>query len=282
MLRAACTAALAVLVLATTGVAENYVVSGDMSSKLSYEIQQRISPDPGIRQMKLSCVIPKSSQSVTFEQEISGVKLEFVPPPQDRQEKIDRHGNRIITAVWEKPSGDATAKLTFEARTRTRLELLNTQSPFPLAAIPPDKTLFLQPTEQVQSQHSKITALSSKLIRDAATQFDAVQRAITWVINHLRYVNPPPKYDALFALKTGTGNCQNFSHLSAALLRAAGIPTRIVNGVTLDKAYHVARKEGPLTFKMAQGRHSWIEIWFPDLGWVPFDPQQTELFVSNR
>ncbi|MCP3955311.1 MAG: transglutaminase domain-containing protein [Desulfobacterales bacterium] len=282
MLRAACIAALAVLVLATTGVAENYVVSGDMSSKLSYEIQQRISPDPGIRQMKFSCVIPKSSQSVTFEQEISGVKLEFVPPPQDRQEKIDRHGNRIITAVWEKPSGDATAKLAFEARTRTRLELLNTQSPFPLAAIPPDKTLFLQPTKQVQSQHSKITALSSKLIRDAATQFDAVQRTITWVINHLRYVNPPPKYDALFALKTGTGNCQNFSHLSAALLRAAGIPTRIVNGVTLDKAYHVARKEGPLTFKMAQGRHSWIEIWFPDLGWVPFDPQQTELFVSNR
>ncbi len=33
---------------------------------------------------------------------------------------------------------------------------------------------------------------------------------------------------------------------------------------------------------MGQGRHSWIEVWFEDLGWVPFDPQQTELFVSNR
>jgi len=33
---------------------------------------------------------------------------------------------------------------------------------------------------------------------------------------------------------------------------------------------------------MGQGRHSWIEVWFSDLGWVPFDPQQTELFVSNR
>jgi len=37
-----------------------------------------------------------------------------------------------------------------------------------------------------------------------------------------------------------------------------------------------------LTFKMGQGRHSWIEVWFPDLGWVPFDPQNTVLFVSNR
>jgi hypothetical protein len=33
---------------------------------------------------------------------------------------------------------------------------------------------------------------------------------------------------------------------------------------------------------MGQGRHSWIEVWFEDLGWVPFDAQQSELFVSNR
>ena len=282
MVRAVCITTLALGVLVTTCIAENYVVSGDMSSKLRYEIQQRISPDPGISRMKLSCVIPKSSKSVTFEQEISGVKLEFVPPPQDRQEKTDRHGNRIITAIWEKPQSDATVKLAFDARTRTRLELLNTRGTFPLSGIPPDKELFLEPTKQVQSQHSEIMNLSSKLIQGATSQFDAVQRIITWVINNLKYVNPPPQYDALFALETGKGNCQNFSHLSAALLRAAGIPTRIVNGVTLNKAYHVSRDEGPLTFKMAQGRHSWVEIWFPDLGWVPFDPQQTELFVSNR
>ena len=33
---------------------------------------------------------------------------------------------------------------------------------------------------------------------------------------------------------------------------------------------------------MGQGRHSWIEVWFPDLGWVPFDAQQTSMFVANR
>ena len=282
MARAACIAALALLIMTATCVAENYVVIGDMQSKVRYELEQRISPDPGISQMKLSCVIPGNSKSATFEQEISAVNLEFVPNPQKKSEQTDRHGNRIITAVWEQPGGDATAKLSFDATTRTRLDLLNTKAPFPLTGVDPDKDVFLLPTEQVQSQHIDITSLSSSLTRGASSQFDAVQRLITWVINNLKYINPPPQYDALFALKTGKGNCQNFSHLSAALLRAAGIPTRIVNGITLNRAYSVTRKEGPLTFKMAQGRHSWIEIWFPDLGWTPFDPQQTELFVSNR
>jgi hypothetical protein len=95
-------------------------------------------------------------------------------------------------------------------------------------------------------------------------------------------VTPPVQYDALYSFESGKGNCQNYSHLSAALLRAVGVPVRIVNGVTLNQPFDIALKGGVLTFKMGQGRHSWIEVWFPDLDWVPFDPQNTVLFVSNR
>jgi len=111
MARAACIAALALLALAATCVAENYVVTGEMQSKIRYELHQRISPDPGISRMKLSCVIPRDSKSITFEQTIRDVKLEFVPHPQKKSERTDRHGNRIITAVWEQPEGDAVCPL---------------------------------------------------------------------------------------------------------------------------------------------------------------------------
>jgi len=92
----------------------------------------------------------------------------------------------------------------------------------------------------------------------------------------------PPEYGALYSFNTGKGNCQNYSHLSAALMRAVGIPVRIVNGITLKQPYTIDMGNRKMTLKMAEGRHSWIEVFFPDLGWVPFDPQQTQLFVSNR
>jgi hypothetical protein len=65
-------------------------------------------------------------------------------------------------------------------------------------------------------------------------------------------------------------------------MRASGIPVRIVNGITLKEPYNIKLGSQVLTLNMAQGRHSWIEVYFPSLGWMPFDPQQTELFVSNR
>jgi hypothetical protein len=134
----------------------------------------------------------------------------------------------------------------------------------------------------VQTNDSEIRELALRLTKDVKIQFDAVQRVISWVVDNVRYVNPPAQYDALYALHSGKGNCQNFSHLSAALLRSVGIPVRIVNGATMNQPFDVGWEKGVLTFKMGQGRHSWIEVWFPDQGWVPYDPQNMQFFVSNR
>ena len=81
----------------------------------------------------------------------------------------------------------------------------------------------------------------------------------------MHYVLTPEEFDALYAFESGKGNCQNYSHLTAALMRAAGIPTRIVNGVTLKRPFDINMGSQLLTLNMAQGRHSWIEVYFPDL-----------------
>ncbi|MGA2333094.1 MAG: transglutaminase family protein [Syntrophales bacterium] len=262
--------------------AENYTVKGDMGSSIRYELQEQVTAGGGIQKMVLSFVVPQSFQSPTSRQEIKEFGLAFSPEPQDKKNTTDGRGNQIVVATWIKPPDVIDVRLFCNAQSETKLPALTTQDPFPLAAVKPALMDYLKPTEQVQSNNPRIRELASQLTANVKTEFDAVQRVIAWVVDHVHYVTPPARYDAVYSLESGKGNCQNFSHLTAALLRAVGIPVRIVNGVTFNQPFDIAWQKGTLTFKMGQGRHSWVEVWFPELGWVPFDPQNTMLFVSTR
>jgi len=263
--------------------AENYTVTGDMTSGIRYELQHQITTGDDVSKLILSFVLPQDFQSPTYRQEVKDADLTFSPEPQEKNRHKDSRGNDIVVATWNQAPPIITARLTFKATNSTRLQPLETKIPFPLPPPAAGYEPYLKSTAQIQSEHPEIRKLALELTRDVKTEFDAVQRVISWVVDHVHYINPPVRYDALYALESGKGNCQNFSHLSAALLRTLGIPVRIVNGVTLNQPFDIAlQKEGTLTFKMGQGRHSWVEVWFPDQGWVPYDPQNTQLFVSNR
>lgn len=262
--------------------AENYLINGGQASTIRYRMTQRVEPAGETQYIKLSFVTPQSFQSPTYNQSITDFDLNFDPPPSSKKNETDKRGNAILRTEWKNPNRPVDVSMTFTAQTRTDLKPLESSAAYPLTDVPSDMQDYLRPTRQVQSDHPDIQAKAKALVRDVKTEFDAVQRILTWVVDHMRYVTPPRQYDAMYSFESGKGNCQNYSHLSAALMRTAGIPVRIVNGVTLKEPYAIKTSGGEFTFKMGQGRHSWIEVWFPDLGWVPFDPQQTELFVSNR
>ena len=264
------------------GSAENYLINGGQETQLTYKMVQKVEPAQGTQRLVLSYVVPENFSSPTYKQSISAINLNFSTAPTSREEKIDRRGNRIIRATWEKPKLVIESVLSFTAVNSTGLKPLRTSAPFPLTSIGAAEQAYLESTEQAPASNPEIEHLATQLTTDSKTEFDAVQRILSYVVDHLRYVLVPQSYDALYSLETGKGNCQNYSHLSAALMRAVGIPCRIVNGITLKEPYDVELPGGTLTLRMAQGRHSWIEVWFPDLGWVPFDPQQTALYVSNR
>lgn len=274
--------AVIVLVTAWPAPAENFTVKGDMTSTIRYELQHQITAGDGMKKLILSFVVPASFDSPTYRQQITNFKITFSPEAQERTTTTDARGNQTILATWTQVPPVIDAAVSFDAQTNTGLRAIDSDAPFPLASVPDSLKVYLQASEQVQRNDPAIGELAARLTRDVKTEFDAVQRVVSWVVDHVRYVNPPVKYDALYSLQTGKGNCQNYSHLTAALLRNLGVPVRIVNGVTMNQPFNVVWEKGTLTFKMGQGRHSWVEVWFPDLGWVPYDPQNMQFFVSNR
>jgi transglutaminase-like putative cysteine protease len=68
-------------------------------------------------------------------------------------------------------------------------------------------------------------------------------------------------------LKTGSGVCQDFAHLTIGLLRLAGVPARYVSG-------YLAPALAPTGAASLgeQASHAWIEAWLPRSGWTGFDP----------
>ena len=73
-------------------------------------------------------------------------------------------------------------------------------------------------------------------------------------------------------LKAGIGVCQDFAHLSLALLRRAGVPCRYVSGYL--------NKDGAAELET----HAWVEAFVPGVGWIAFDPTHgvpvTEHYVT--
>lgn len=262
--------------------AENFTVKGDMASTIHYELQHQITAGDSMKKLMLSFVVPDSFDSPTYKQQITNFRITFTPEAQERKTTTDARGNKTILATWTNVPPSLDAVVSFDAQTQTGLKAIDSNAPFPLAPVPNHLKVYLQHSEQVQTNDPAIRELSQKLTGGVKTQFDAVQKVVSWVVDHVRYVNPPVQYDALYALQTGKGNCQNYSHLTAALLRNTGVPVRIVNGVTMNQPFNVSWEKGTLTFKMGQGRHSWVEVWYPDLGWVPYDPQNMQFFISNR
>lgn len=262
--------------------AGSLVMDGNMDSGLEYELRYQVERAGGSRMLALSVVEPKPYASRTSGQDVRNFSLRFDPQPDTRDKTTDNRGNTIITATWNSPPASVAMVYSLSAGTRTTLGEVRSQAAFPLPRPPLDVRVYVEPSAQVQSGRQEILDVARRLTVDARSELEAVRSIVNWIVDNIRYVNGFEKYDALSTLRSGRGNCQNFSHLAAALLRAVGIPVRIVNGITLDRPYDVQTGGVTLTTKMALGRHSWIEVWFPDLGWVPFDAQSSMLFVANR
>ena len=95
-----------------------------------------------------------------------------------------------------------------------------------------------------------------------------------WLQTNTRYdltvPREPDGVDAVdhFLFETRRGFCEHIAASMAVLLRAEGIPTRVVTGYGPGErnpftGYYEVRNSDA---------HAWVEVFYPSYGWVPYDP----------
>jgi hypothetical protein len=107
----------------------------------------------------------------------------------------------------------------------------------------PDKgmAVFLKSEPLIQSDHPAILKLARDITTGADNDFQATQRILAWIQQHIQKRPVLSMPDALAVLQNRVGDCNEHAVLFAALARASGIPTKLEAGVVYLKGrfyYH--------------------------------------------
>jgi len=119
----------------------------------------------------------------------------------------------------------------------------------------------------------RVRALADSLTADLPGRYDRVAAIQGWFHTQFGYTMELPRTARetsleYFLFQRMEGHCEYFSSAMVMLLRTLGIPARQVNGF-LGGDWNEFGGYLAVTGNQA---HSWVEVWFPEHGWVPFDP----------
>jgi transglutaminase-like putative cysteine protease len=121
------------------------------------------------------------------------------------------------------------------------------------------------------SPYGRMYRLARRLASGAHTPYDVVVAIENYLKDNYVYDEHPPVHRyplESFLFNDQRGYCQQFSGAMTLMLRMNGIPARVAAGF-LPGVYHAATRSYDV---QAVDAHSWVEVYFAGIGWVPFDP----------
>ena len=144
---------------------------------------------------------------------------------------------------------------------------------------------------------TRVIDLAQELTRDIEEPYEKAMA----ICNYLRALDytldmgsPPDGSDRVdyFLFELGEGYCTYFASAMTVLLRAAGVPSRMVVGYgpgELMDQYgpgemvpdpHGAWQDWRWTFAV-RNSHSWSEVFFPGYGWITFEPTPIHALMAR-
>ncbi|SDF55468.1 protein of unknown function [Blastococcus aurantiacus] len=157
-------------------------------------------------------------------------------------------------------------------------------TPEQLQAAPP-----LRPGHPVRDRFTSLPPLDPRVRAQVDALVDGVEGGYARVQRIMDFLTDPAN-GFVYALSTAPGTsgddlvdflterrgyCEQYAGAMAVMVRAAGMPARVALGYTPG-----AVQEDGSRVITSEDAHAWVEVYFYDLGWVPFDP--TPIDVDRR
>jgi hypothetical protein len=116
--------------------------------------------------------------------------------------------------------------------------------------------------------------LAAQVAANMTSQYDIVMSVVTYLQHNYRYSLQLPAVPAghdpvdWFLFDVKTGYCEQFATAATLMLRSLGVDARLATG------YATGDYDPVLNQAVVRERdaHAWVEVFFPQSGWVPVDP----------
>ncbi len=125
---------------------------------------------------------------------------------------------------------------------------------------------------------AEIAELAREVTAEVSGYYETVSVLEAYFLENFHYsLNPGVATDGdqltHFLFSSQKGYCSYFAFSMTLMARSLGIPARVALGFFTDP------ENGVLGFHPVRGdmAHAWVEVWFPGVGWVEFDPTSQNL-----
>jgi len=189
---------------------------------------------------------------------------------------LEPHGRKWLFAL-DRPYGAVMgATYTPGGALESRQPIIKTFS-YEVRSRPENRDMVLSPQiKQAALATNGITPQVQQLVdswrRTAKSDREVIDLALRYFRReHFVYTLSPGGYtnDSIdeFLFHRRTGFCEHYAGAFAALMRVAGIPSRVVLG-------YLGGQEGYGGYVIVpeSDAHAWTEVWLPDRGWLRVDP----------
>lgn len=143
-----------------------------------------------------------------------------------------------------------------------------------------------QYTQLPESLPNRVADLAEDITGDYSNRYDQVRaieqyfgyNGFKYEIKDVPVPGEEEDYVDQFLFETKQGYCDNYSTAMTVMLRTLDIPARWVKGFTAGEStgQTISKPDGDYNMYEVtnMNAHSWVEVYFPEAGWVPFEPTQ--------
>ncbi len=195
----------------------------------------------------------------------------FVPRNSDFVAVRKFDANAVVTAdrarfEWKNPSiGPLSYGYSAVVETVNDVSRVRARIPYP-SKFPDTLQKYVLPTKNIDSNNPDVIGQAFLLAQGEDDLFMLVSKVGLWVKSNVDYnlstLTSDVSQPASWVLKNKQGVCDELTSLFIAMLRSLKIPARFVSGVSFSNSPQFPQGWGP---------HGWAEVYFPGVGWVPFD-----------